>query len=240
MNPSKAVSLTRSIEHFSCADGFSMPAYVTRPSAPAPVPGVLLIYEMFGMNDEMKRVADELSFEGYAVMLPDIFSRGSWFSCVRKAMTELKTGTGQGIQDLIGARNWLSKQPYVDSERVAVMGLCMGGGFALLLGKTGLFRVSAPFYGQVPPSLENSCPVVASYAGKDWLAADAERLKTELETRHIPHDFKLYPDAGHGFMNRPANAFTKVVGKLSGKMGYQPEAAADAKGRLVHFLRQHL
>lgn len=43
------------------------------------------------------------------------------------------------------------------------MGLCMGGGFALLRGKTGLFRVSAPFYGQVPLSMEGSCPVVASY-----------------------------------------------------------------------------
>ena len=133
-----------------------MPAYVSRPSTPARVPGLLFIYEIFGMNGEMTRIADELASEGYAVILPDLFSRGSWFSCVRKVMSELKTGKGQGVQDLIDARNWLAKQSYVDSERVAVMGLCMGGGFALLLGKTGLFRVSAPFYGQVPLSMEGS------------------------------------------------------------------------------------
>ena len=240
MNPVKAAELTRSHEHFPCSDGFSMPAYVSRPSSPARVPGLLFIYEIFGMNDEMTRVADDLASEGYAVMLPDIFSRGSWFACVRKVMSELKTGKGQGVEDLIDARNWLAKQSYVDSERVAVMGLCMGGGFALLLGKTGLFRVSAPFYGQVPLSMEGSCPVVASYGAKDWLAADAERLRSELEVHRIPHDMKVYPEAGHGFMNQPANGFMKIVGRLTGKSGYQLEAAADAKQRLMNFLREHL
>jgi carboxymethylenebutenolidase len=240
MSAGKATKLNRSREHFSCSDGFSMPAYVSRSGASLRVPGVLLIYEIFGMKDEMMRIADELAAEQYAVMIPDIFNRGSWLSCVRKVMSELKSGTGQGIQDLIDARNWLAKQYYVDSGRVAVMGLCMGGGFALLLGKTGLFRVSAPFYGQVPPSLEGSCPVVASYGAKDWLLADAERLKKDLDARQIPHDMKVYPDAGHGFMNRPANGFVKIIGKLNGRMGYQPAAAADAKRRLIAFLREHL
>jgi len=217
-----------------------MPAYVSRPSTPAHVPGLLFIYEIFGMNGEMTRIADDLASQGYAVILPDLFSRGSWFSCVRKVMSELKTGKGQGVQDLIDARNWLAKQSYVDSERVAVIGLCMGGGFALLLGKTGLFRVSAPFYGQVPLSMEGSCPVVASYGAKDWLVADANRLKGELESRRIPHDMKIYSEAGHSFMNHPANGFVKILGKLTGKTGYQPDAAADAMQRVVNFLREHL
>ena len=240
MDNLKLAGLHRSSEHFPCPDGFSMPAYVSRPGGPGHVPGVLFIYEMFGMNDEMKRIADELAAEGYAVMLPDIFSRGSWFSCVRKVITELKAGTGSSIQDLIAGRNWLATQKYIDDERIAVMGLCMGGGFALVLAKTKLFRVSAPFYGQVPLSMLGSCPVVASYGGKDWLLADAERLKRDLEARKIRHDVKIYPDAGHSFMNRPANALVRVMGKLTGRMGYKPEAAADAKRRLVRFLRQNL
>jgi carboxymethylenebutenolidase len=240
VDDSKAAGPCRSNEHFPCLDLFSMPASVSRPAGPSRVPGVLFIYEMFGMNDEMKRIADELAAEGYAVMLPDIFSRGSWFSCVRKVMTELRAGTGSSIQDLIAARNWLVTQKYIDDERIAVMGLCMGGGFALLLAKTKLFRVSAPFYGQVLHSMEGSCPVVASYGNKDWFLADAERLKKDLEARKITHDVKVYPDAGHSFMNRPANTLVKVMGKLTGRMGYQPEAAADAKRRLIRFLRENL
>ena len=158
-----------------------MSAYVTRPKASSKAPGILFIYEAFGMNDEMIRIADELAAEGYVVLLPNLFDRGSWFSCIRQIMKELKAGEGRGVQDLIQARNWLAQQDYVESGKIAVMGLCMGGGFALLLGKTGLFQVSAPFYGQVPEKLDGLCPVVASYAARDkMLVTDAHRLEKEL------------------------------------------------------------
>jgi carboxymethylenebutenolidase len=227
-------------EQFVCSDGFLMGAYLSRPATQTKVPGLLFVYEIFGMNDEMRRLANELAAEGYAVMVPDLFNRGSWFSCVKKLMADLKTGTGQGVQDLIQARDWLAQRTYVDSERMGVMGLCMGGGFALLLAKTGLFRVSAPFYGQVPESLDGICPIVASYGGQDrLLLKDAERLKNELPILGVPYDMKIYPQAGHGFMNRRPNVLITLIGGLA-KVSYEPDAAADAKRRLVSFLKTHL
>jgi carboxymethylenebutenolidase len=86
--------LIRSRETFSCADGFPMSAYVSRPAALAKAPGILFIYEAFGMNDEMTRIADELAAEGYVVLLPNLFDRGSWFSCIRQIMKDLKAGNG--------------------------------------------------------------------------------------------------------------------------------------------------
>jgi carboxymethylenebutenolidase len=232
--------LIRTEEKFSCGDGFSMNAYLSRPASSGKVPGLLFIYEIFGMNEEMKRLADELAVEGYAVMVPDLFHRGSWFSCVKKLMRELKTGAGQGIQDLIQAREWLSQRTYVDAERMGVMGLCMGGGFALLLAKSGLFRVSAPFYGQVPDQLDGVCPIVASYGGKDRrLLKDAERLKKELPRLGVPYDMKIYPSAGHGFMNRRPNPLVTLLAR-AGNVFYEPDAAADAKQRLIGFLKGHL
>lgn len=234
------MELIQSREKFPCSDGFSMSAYVSRPKVSTRVPGLLFIYEIFGMNDEMIRIADELAAEGYAVLLPDLFDRGSWFSCVRQIMKELKSGAGQGVQDLIQARNWLAQQDYVEPEKIAVMGLCMGGGFALLLGKTGLFQVSAPFYGQAPQDLRGICPVVASYGGLDkMLLKDAQRLERDLPGLGVPYDMKIYPQAGHSFMNRSSN---RLVGLLSGAMGagYEPSAAADAKRRLIRFLKEHL
>lgn len=230
----------QSQEKFRCADGFEMTAYTFRPNVSNKVPGVLFIYEAFGMNAEMIRVADEIAAEGYAVLLPDLFERGSWFSCVRQAMKDLKAGSGQGVQDLLDARNWLANRDYVDAGKIAVMGLCMGGGFALLLGKTGLFQVSAPFYGQVPERLEGLCPVVASYGARDkMLVKDAQRLEQALPALGIPYDMKIYPEAGHSFMNRPGNWLFGLLGGAMGA-GYQPEAAADAKRRLFEFLRAHL
>jgi carboxymethylenebutenolidase len=225
---------------FSCPDGFEMSAYVSRPATDGKVPGVVFIYEVFGMNAEMRRVADELADEGYAVMLPDLFDRGSWFGCVRRIFKDLKAGEGRSVQDLVAARRWLAEQDYVDPDKIAVMGLCMGGGFALLLGKSGLFKVSAPFYGEVPNSLQGLCPVVASYGGRDkMLREDAKRLERELPSLGIPYDMKVYPDAGHSFMNRPPNGFLALLGGLMGA-GYRQDAAADAKQRLLRFLKEHL
>ena len=240
MSAPAAFELIQSRETFRCPDGFPMTAYVSRPKTSARVPGILFIYEAFGMNDEMIRIADELGAEGYAVLLPDLFNRGSWFSCIRQIMKDLKAGNGRGVQDLIQARNWLAQQDYVESEKIAVMGLCMGGGFALLLGKTGLFQVSAPFYGQVPEKLDGMCPVIASYGGLDkMLVKDAQRLEKQLPSLGIPYDMKIYPQAGHSFMNRPANWFVRLLGGAMGA-GYQPDTAADAKQRLLQFLRAHL
>lgn len=98
-----------------------MNAYLTRPATSGPMPGLLFIYEVFGLGAEMKRLADELAVEGYAVMVPNLFDRGSWFSCVKKLMHELKTGSGQGVQDLIQARHWLAGRSFVEPERIAVM-----------------------------------------------------------------------------------------------------------------------
>ncbi len=235
------MNLLSTEESFPCSDGFSMKAYLVRPSNPSPVPGFLFIYEIFGMNSEMHRLADEFAAAGYAVLVPDLFTRGSWFSCVKKLIADLKAESGQGVDDLLQARRWLAERPFVDPQRLAVMGLCMGGGFALLLGKTGLFRVAAPFYGQVPQKLDGICPVVASYGAKDrQLVKDAARLEKELPTLGVPYDMKIYPQATHGFMNRRTNPVVDFVGRATGAVAYEPSAAADAKQRLVAFLRQHL
>jgi carboxymethylenebutenolidase len=235
-----AAALIQSREKFRCTDGFEMTGYVFRPEMPDKVPGILFIYDAFGIKSEMIRIARELAAEGYAVLLPDLFERGSWFSCIRQIIKDLKAGSGRGVRDLIDARNWFANRDYVDSGKIAVMGLCMGGGFALLLGKTGLFQVSAPFYGQAPEQLEGMCPVVASYGGRDkMLLKDAQRLEQTLPALGIPHDMKIYPQAGHSFMSRPANWFVGMLEPAMGA-GYQAEAAADAKRRLLDFLRAHL
>jgi hypothetical protein len=59
----------------------------------------------------MTGVADEnASAERFAVMLPNLFDRGSWFSCVCRAMKDMRAGKGRGINDLIVPGNWLAGQ----------------------------------------------------------------------------------------------------------------------------------
>ncbi len=229
-------------ESFNCSDGFKMPASLARPANAGKLPGLLFIYEAFGLTGEMQRVANDFAGAGYAVMIPDLFKRGSWFSCVRKAISDIKAGQGRNVQDLLEAREWLSKQDFVDPDHIAVIGFCMGGGFALILAKTGLFYVAAPFYGQAPAKLDGACPVVGSYGGRDKpMLPEFEKLKNEVERLKIPSDLKLYPEAGHNFMNGLPNKVLSFISSISPiHGGYNPAAAADATERVLAFLRSHM
>ena len=234
--------LVRSNESITCQDGFSMPAYLVRPGSVQRLPALVCVFDIFGLGSEMKRVADDFAAEGYAVLMPDLFSRGSWFSCVRSLMKDMESGQGRGVDDLVASRHWLAGREYVDPKHLGVIGFCMGGAFALLLATKGLFQVSAPFYGKSPDTLEGSCPIVASYGGRDkMMLPEFGKLQAATKRLNIPSDIKLYPDAGHGFMSSAPNPVLGMLLRLSpGHGAYDPVAAADAKRRVVTFLREHL
>jgi carboxymethylenebutenolidase len=229
-------------EAIPCDDGFQMPAVLITPRLRELRPGLLFIGEPFGFNSEMRRIASEIASAGYVVLAPNLLSRGPWFRCVRALMQSLKQERGQGIDDLLTARRWLGGHAAVQPDRIAVMGLCMGGGFALILAKTGLFRVSAPFYGQTPQSMDGSCPVVASFGARDqMIRPHAERLEAELTRIGVPHDVKHYAHAGHSFLTRPPNKLMALIGPyLPPHAGHEPQAAADAMRRVLAFLERHL
>jgi carboxymethylenebutenolidase len=67
---------------YRCQDGFEMRAYLARPDRDGRFPGIILIVEGTGVHREMKRLADEIASAGYAVIVPDLFSRGNVFLCI--------------------------------------------------------------------------------------------------------------------------------------------------------------
>jgi len=226
---------------FPTSDG-TMPAVLTLPDeAEGPVPGLLMIYEIFGMSDEMRRVARDLAAEGYAVLIPDLFARGRVRAlCVAATMRTMVNGSGAAMDDLEAARRWLADRPEVDGTRLGTIGFCMGGSFALLLARTGLYKVSAPFYGR-PPDLPRSCPVVASFGGRDLgMRGAPEKLTADLDAAGVPHDVKVYPDAGHSFFTRTPGLTGQLVRRLPIHAEYHEASAQDAHRRVVAFFREHL
>lgn len=226
---------------FPTSDG-TMPAVLTLPDgAQGPVPGLLMIYEIFGMSDEMRRVARDLAAEGYAVLIPDLFARGRVRPlCVAATMRTMVTGRGAAMDDLEAARRWLADRPEVDGTRLGAIGFCMGGSFALLLARTGMYKVSAPFYGR-PPDLPRSCPVVASFGGRDvGMRGAPEKLTADLDALDVPHDVKVYPDAGHSFFTHTPGLKGRVVRRLPIHAEYHEASAQDAHRRVVAFFEEHL
>ncbi|MDT7658049.1 MAG: carboxymethylenebutenolidase [Pseudonocardiales bacterium] len=229
---------------FRCDDGFVMPGVLTTPDGQpnAPRPGLLLIYEAFGMNDEMTRVAADLAGEGWTVLIPDLFARGSKPLCVARCLRTVATGKGDALDDLDAARRYLTALPSVDPERVGVIGFCMGGGFALLLAMTGNYQASAPFYGMAPKEMPRSCPVVGSYGAKDLsLKPMPVRLERNLTELGVPHDVKVYPEVGHSFYTKAPNRVMELVGPYTPlRLGHHEPSAQDARERVVAFFREHL
>ena len=223
--------------------GVQYPGVLTVPDdADGPRPALMMIYEVFGMTDEMKRVARDLAAEGYVVLIPDLFARSSPRAlCVARTMRTMSRGEGPELHDLETARRWLAERPEVDADRIGAIGFCMGGSFALMLARTGLYKVSAPFYGTVQPDLPRSCPVVASYGGKDRItAANAPKLTARLDELGVPHDVKVYPDAGHSFFTRTEGLFGRIAPRTPLHAEYHEPSAKDAHERIVAFFAEHL
>lgn len=227
---------------FPADDGVRLPGVLTVPDdRTEPGPALVMIYEAFGMNDEMRRVARDLAAEGYAVLIPDLFARGRVKGlCVARAMRTVVRGRGQELDDIEAGRRWLAARPEVDADRIGTIGFCLGGSFALLLAGSGRYKVSAPFY-NLPLPVPRSCPVVASYGGRDRTTHGfGERLQARLEELGVPHDVRTYPEAGHSFFSRPPGLLGRLTKYTPMHAEYHAPSAEDAHRRIVAFFREHL
>ena len=208
----------------------------------APWPGVVVVHDVFGMTPDLRRQADRLAAAGYIALAPDLWHGRSWPLCVRSAFRQFAAGSGPMLTELETAASRLAAMDTC-TGKIAVIGFCMGGGFALLLAPREGFAAASVNYGPVPKAAERvlagSCPVVASYGAKDrGMGRHASRLRDTLAKLDVPADVKVYPDAGHAFLNHYSGARGALM-KVAG-MSYHPEAAADAWRRILVFFGEHL
>lgn len=223
------------------AGNTTLPGVLTVPDGDGPHPALVMIYEVMGMTDEMKRVARDLAEDGYATVIPDLFARGPIRPlCVASALGTAVTGRGRSLDDLEAARRWLANHSDIDADRIGTIGFCMGGSFALLLARTGLYKVSAPFY-NTAVDMPRACPVVASYGARDLMVRGvAGKLESQLDALGVPHDVKVYPDAGHSFYTETPGILGEIVKRSLIHAEYHEASAQDARKRIVTFFREHL
>jgi len=213
-------------------------------SEDGPRPCVVMVHEVFGIDDAMRAQITRLATAGYVVLMPDLFSRGGMRKCLNATFKALSSGEGQAFEDVESAKAWLLARADT-TDKVGVIGFCMGGGFALLLANQG-YDASAVNYGMMPKDLDaalsGACPIVGSFGGRDGqLKGAAAKLEAGLSARGIAHDIKEYPDSGHAFMN-PKQAGGPIFGTLLRVSGAKPNPvdATDAWARIENFFGEHL
>lgn len=209
-------------------------AYLARPTQGENLPCVIVLHEVFGLNDNIRSIARRFANEGYVALAVDMFSKESNRTfCLMKTLVggllnSLKTSHMKGLD---GAVSFLQAHPQVNSEQVGIIGFCMGGGYALAFAiHSQKVKASSVFYGANPRPLGaaiEACPIVGSYPDKDFTTGAGRKLDVLLTEHNRPHDIKIYPNTSHSFFNDQAKP-------------YNPAAAADSWQRTLDFFRTHL
>ena len=212
-----------------------MQAILYIPKGHGPFPGIVVIHEWWGLNDWVKEQADKLADQGYVTLAIDLY-RGKVAATPEDAH-EIMRGVPEdrAKRDLRAAVDFLKSQPNIKKDRLAAIGWCMGGGYALDVAlQEPTLTADVINYGHLatdPDSLKQiNASILGNFGGKDQgiPAADVLKFQQELKQDGKDVDIKIYPDAGHAFEN-PNN-----------KAGYRADDAADAWQRTVRFLAEKL
>jgi carboxymethylenebutenolidase len=208
-------------------------AYLALPLGDGIFPGVVVIHEAFGLNDNIRSITRRFAEAGYTALAVDLFAGRNRVMCMFRFFGGifLNPLDHTAIHDLKAALTYLEGHPKVDSNRLGAIGFCMGGSFAIAWACTDpRLHVIAPFYGMNPRPLDavaRACPVVGSYPEQDFTKGMGEKLDAELDKHNIAHDIRIYPGAKHSFFNDQRG-------------NYNAEAAVDSWTRTLAFFNQHI
>ncbi len=198
-------------------------------------PAVVVIQEWWGLNDWVREQADRLAKDGYVALAVDLY-RGKSTSDPNIAH-ELMRGMPEdrANADLKAGFDYLASRPDVDPAHIGSIGWCMGGGYSLNLALAEPRLAACVInYGHLitdPASIEKlKSPILGDFGALDRgiTPDDVNAFAAALQKTGKTADIKIYPDAGHGFMN-PNN-----------KDGFKEADAADAWRRIDAFFAKNL
>jgi carboxymethylenebutenolidase len=207
--------------------------YLVTPDGPGPHPGVVVIHEAYGLNDNIKDITRRFADEGYVALAVDLLSDRNRAVCMARYMAGMLLGSVNryGINDLKSALTFLAKNRDVDARRMGAIGFCMGGSFAIAWACTdSRLKAIAPFYAVNPRPMElvsRLCPVVGSYPEQDFTARAGRKLDGALTQHNIAHDVKVYSGARHSFFNESGGSYDRA-------------AAEDSWARVLKFFGEQI
>ncbi len=222
---------------YATVGGKQVRGYLSRPAAAkGPFPGIIVVHEWWGLNDNMRRMTDRLAGEGYEALAVDLYDGQP----AAKTPDEAKKLVMGVMSDKDSAKDNL-RQAYAylhDHEhatRMGVIGWCFGGGWALQTALLFPDKLDAAvmYYGQPVTDVKTlatlKMPLLGLFGEEDMgiTVADVLNFQDALKQAGVDADIHEYPGAGHAFANP------------SGEH-YNPAVAKDAWQRTVAFFKQHL
>ena len=208
------------------ADGHELDAYLAEPKG-KPRGGVVVVQEIFGVTDHIKRIADKFAAEGYRAIAPAMFDR------IERGITLPYTDVEQGrayMQQLKWPNTLADVEAAADAVRdagaAAVVGYCWGGTVAHVAASELDLDAAVSYYGGGVARMldkEPQCPIVYHFGDQDHAIppADVQKIMSAYPSAEV----HVYKGAGHGF-------------KCDERSSYSAADARVAFERSIEFLKQ--
>jgi carboxymethylenebutenolidase len=233
MNHAKGTTMA-----FTRPDGSKVEGYLARPEHGEKAPAVVVIQEWWGLNDQIRGVADRLARCGYQALVPDLYRGKS--TVEEEEAHHLMDGLDFAdavAQDIRGAVDELKKS----TDKVAVMGFCMGGALSVLSVcnlpdlAAGVIYYGAPPLEYVDPS-NVKFPVLGHFGTQDaFFPIDGiDQLEKKMRDAGVDVQFHRYL-AHHAFANETAVGEGRIAGTQ-----YDPDWARMAWDRTLTFFGRTL
>jgi carboxymethylenebutenolidase len=204
--------------------------YYAHPEAAGNYPGVVMIHEWWGLNDQIKDMARQLAGEGYSVLAVDLYGKVATTPADAQA-------AATALDQVEATKNMRDAAAFLRAHgatKLASLGWCFGGGQSLQLALSGeKLDATVIYYGQPvtdQPKLKTiTWPVLAIYGMADQaIKIDASRaFQTALDQAGVDNEFHFYPGVGHAFANPSAAT-------------YAPAETKDAWANTLAFLKKSL
>lgn len=199
-----------------------------------PLPAVIMIHEWWGLNDNVRAMAQRLAAEGYMVLAVDLFGGETAESpqVARQLMLEAVENPQHASGNIRQAYSFIEK---AGAPRIASLGWCFGGGWSLnaaILFPEDL-DAAVIYYGQVTSDEDRLRPInvpILGFFGAEDKGISIESVKAfeqSLQRLRKDHQLHIYPGAGHAFANPTGN-------------NYVAEFADDAWQKMLEFLDEKL
>lgn len=223
-------------------DGSEMNVYVAVPSGAGPFPAMVVMQTQYGLEEFLQGMTRRICESGYIGAAIDLYHRDGPDCQESIDVRKTRLRDDNVIKDVNATADFLKSHKAVDSERLGIIGFCMGGRIAFLMAAANpTFKAAVSYYGggtmrpwgTGPSPFERMaqihCPILAHFGEEDKNPSpeDMRKLDAELNKHGKVHEFHSYAGAGHGFMN------TKQA-------GYRAHADQASWPRTLDFLGRYL
>lgn len=222
-------------------DAPEMAAYVSMPDGEGPFPAIIIFQEAFGVNHHIRNVADRFAREGYVAIAPELFHRTAHkgfeisYNDFPSVQPHFQAMTTEGMEnDIMAVYDWLHMQRYVQKDKMACIGFCLGGRVSFVANSTVHLQAAISFYGGSTHTLADravnmQAPHLFFWGGKD------QHIKPE----HVRTVVDAMKTAEKDFMNVEIS-YADHAFFCDERASYNPEAAKESWALVLAFLKNKL